>query len=840
MLVGQYIKARRIDVGLTLRAAARQLDIDPAYLSRVEAGRVPPSAELLRKLAPLLRCPEDELFLLAGRLPESFQALGTRQPRRAVAALQMAARLCAAAPETSHGAPLVPTPGVRAIEDGFPFELVSEVAEVESWRKELYPPVYHIHKWWAQRLGSVFRAAILAALSPPGSAIMDLFYQPIRLHGVVLFDPFMGSGTIVGEAHKLGCTVIGRDINPVAYRAVRVALGPVEQADVQALFEQLERTVAPQIRRLYQSLDAEGRPCEALYFFWVKVLPCPRCGRRVDLFSKYVFATHANKRRNPTARILCPVCGAVLTARYDTSCIRCRCGARFNPQLGPARRTTAVCPDCHHEFPIAKTARAAGKPPEHRLYAKLVLKPDGTKEYLPATEADLARYEEARALLRRLDPALPRVPIRDGYNTRQILNYGYRYWHELFNDRQLLALSMLARAIQELPAGSAREALAVLFSGVLEFNNMFASYKGEGTGAVRHMFYHHILKPERCPVEANVWGTPKSSGAFSTLYKSRLWRALEYRAAPFEVAVEHAQRRKVGRKVLGISPPMGGPLHAAWPKASLPENAIYISCGDSATTDIPPRSVDLVVTDPPFFDNVHYSELADFFYVWQELYFGTELRGAYTTRREEEVQDKDPGRFAAKLQAVFAECHRVLRDDGLMIFSYHHSREEGWVALAHAVVGAGFRIVQSQPVKSEMSTAAPKSLATEPIDLDVLLVCRKQAADRRVRQEPVEALRRAVDTTVQRVARFSSVGRRLSRSDVRVVLLSQLLVELSAGRTAEELESAFVGLLPQAQATVESIWQRQDAKPPNASDPRDAPLRQLSLLKTSPSGKSSA
>ena len=64
---------------------------------------------------------------------------------------------------------------------------------------------------------------------------------------------------------------------------------------------------------------------------------------------------------------------------------------------------------------------------------------------------------------------------------------------------------------------------------MLEFNNLFASYKGEGTGAVRHMFSHHILKPERTPIEANVWGTPKSSGSFSNLFRSRLLRAIEYR-----------------------------------------------------------------------------------------------------------------------------------------------------------------------------------------------------------------------------------------------------------------------------------------------------------------------
>src|SRR5205823_9335167 len=100
-----------------------------------------------------------------------------------------------------------------------------------------------------------------------------------------------------------------------------------------------------------------------------------------------------------------------------------------------------------------------------------------------------------------------------------------------------------------------------------------------------------------------------------------------------------------------------------------------------------------------------------------------------TTRHVEEVQDTSAGQFASKLRAVFAECCRVLREDGLLVFTYHHSRMDGWKSLADAVVGAGFSIVNCHPVKSEMSVAAPKSQAKEPIQLDVILVCRKQAAD---------------------------------------------------------------------------------------------------------------
>ena len=82
---------------------------------------------------------------------------------------------------------------VKAIEGDFPFEYISEVAEIESWRKELYRPIYHMHKWWARRLGTVFRAVILGAVFDETAEIMELLYEPVDLDGAVIFDPFMGS-----------------------------------------------------------------------------------------------------------------------------------------------------------------------------------------------------------------------------------------------------------------------------------------------------------------------------------------------------------------------------------------------------------------------------------------------------------------------------------------------------------------------------------------------------------------------------------------------------------------------------------------------------------------------
>src|ERR1700730_12980112 len=107
------------------------------------------------------------------------------------------------------------TAAKSALEQDFPIVELSRVAEHESWRKEINRPLYHIHKWWATRLGSVFRAIVLGALSPKGTRIWDAFYRRHHLQGKTVLDPFMGSGTTLGEALKLGANVVGCDINPI-------------------------------------------------------------------------------------------------------------------------------------------------------------------------------------------------------------------------------------------------------------------------------------------------------------------------------------------------------------------------------------------------------------------------------------------------------------------------------------------------------------------------------------------------------------------------------------------------------------------------------------------------
>jgi len=666
--------------------------------------------------------------------------------------------------------------GTAIESDNFPFEFVSEIAEAESWRKEIHRPTYHVHKWWAQRLGSAFRAIILSATSPADVDLRDTFYQPMRLNRTVVFDPFMGSGTTIGETIKAGGRAIGRDINPVAYFLVRNALSLPPEQELKLTFKKLSETVASVIHQYYQA-KVDGQTLPVLYYFWVKQVPCVSCGALVDLFSTRIFAKNAYVDKKPSAQSTCPMCGTVKACRFDSDREVCEgCGAPFDPQKGNIQHDQVTCPSCRAEFRVIESVAQLSEPPAHRLYAKLVLDSRRQKRYLAVDAFDQALYDRAVADLGSSDILYPTTEIVAGHNTNQVLRYNYRRWSQMFNARQLLCLGHLARHISEIEDETHRDLFSCLFSGVLEFNNMFASYKGEGTGAVRHMFSHHILKPERTPLEANPWGTDKSSGAFSTLFQSRILRAAEYAYKPYEIRVGGSREAS---KVFGISKPIAGESARTYAEFG-DDKELYLSCGPSQNTDIATNSVDLVVTDPPFFDNVHYSELADFFHAWQQLLRKEAL--PHSTRSSAEVQNADVGAFTKALASVWRECFRVLKDEGLLIFTYHHSRQEGWTALLQSLNESNFVITAVQPIKSEMSVATPKAQSKQPICIDVIIVCRKSLAPGRPDSESSGLLQDVLVAAQSQVQRFNKAGKLLGRGDIRVVLKAQLLKHFSRTR----------------------------------------------------------
>jgi len=491
----------------------------------------------------------------------------------------------------------------------FPMAHVSRLAEKESWRKEVYRPIYHIHKWWAQRLGSVFRAILLYLMGDNNSDVWDEFYRKHDFSSYTVLDPFMGSGTTIGEALKLGANAIGCDINPVSTFMVKQELTRISLPSLFETFKQIEADVAANIRQYYKTVNPEtGNEISVLYYFWVKVVSTPE-GEEIPLFSSYIFAKNAYPAKKPQAQIVCPKCWNIFVGRYDDTSAECPCcHYRFNPQKGPANNTTII--DRTGLMHKIKDLIPSNDRLKERMYALLAVTEDGTKVYLPTTSYDLQLYRSAQEVLKSSKTFIPHYSVRPGYNTDQARNYNYLTWKDFFNDRQLLCLGILLNRIMEVRDECIKEHLLCLFSSTLEYNNMFCSFKGEGTGAVRPIFSNHILKPERTPLENSVWGYKCSSRCFSNLFKTRLLKAKEYLDKPFELMIDESKNECC--KVV-VSAPIKAQVCTSWPEFDGQKKTTLILNGDSSALPIPDGSVDFVVTDPPYFDFIHYSELSDFF-----------------------------------------------------------------------------------------------------------------------------------------------------------------------------------------------------------------------------------
>lgn len=652
---------------------------------------------------------------------------------------------------------------------------VSRIAEVESWRKEIYRPATYVHKWWARRLGSVFRAVMLASVNMNEGANASE-----ALANKIVYDPFAGSGTTLVEALKLGARVAGRDINPVATLTQRQAIAQWRWHRMESLHRQVRESVASKIESYYVSSD--GR--RVLFYFWVSMTSCPTCEEEVALFSSYVFARHAYLTINPIGQAICPSCHAIcpLDLSKDKIGHCASCDKDFD-LAGPVRGKHMLCSN-GHKSEILK--QLDGATPARRMYAKLVID-EKMRSYLPIDEFDLELYDRAaKALADAPSGSLifPEGELEAGVNTVQALRWGYTSWKSFYNDRQLLTLGSLAQALKDLPPCPEREALMAAFSKTVEHNNLFCSYKGEGTGPVRSLFHNHALRPERVSVEGNPWGEKAGSGGFGDALW-RLLRAHEYKQSPSDLVVKDGDVVSVS----GHSCALERDIVTDWDTFKISPTTAYVVTGDAASTDLPAKSVDLIVTDPPYVDNVHYSELADFFHAWTRPMrpFSAYDRQP-TTRNESEVQNTEAEGFRCMITRVFEECRRVLKDQGMMIFSFHQSTTEGWSALMRALQDARFEVTAIRPVVAEVTTSLAKVGAREPNRIDVFVVARKREDFTSNRINSHNSAKQVMKAIHAMQAAGLKVGIGDARTAVRAAILAQgTRVE---GPAWEQLEAA--------------------------------------------------
>ena len=168
------------------------------------------------------------------------------------------------------------------------------------------------------------------------------------------------------------------------------------------------------------------------------------------------------------------------------------------------------------------------------------------------------------------------------------------------------------------------------------------------------------------------------------------------------------------------------------------------------------------------------------------------------------------------LGGVLKESARVLKPQGLLAFTFQHAREEAWLAVASAIEKAGMTVVATHAVKAEMAVAVPKLQAKEPINLDLIIVCKHEEAARACGQSITEIADEARET----ICRYNRVGMKLSRGDVRVILMGGFLKSHSAGwrgRPAGWTET----LLAQVTAQIEAIHADQTVASRNTSSQQE-------------------
>ncbi|MHA2163220.1 MAG: hypothetical protein ACXABF_12435, partial [Candidatus Thorarchaeota archaeon] len=244
-------------------------------------------------------------------------------------------------------------------------------------------------------------------------------------------------------------------------------------------------------------------------------------------------------------------------------------------------------------------------------------------------------------------------------------------------------------------------------------------------GFITDIFRTHSFSPSMAPVEANCYDTSKGRGAF-TAFVNLVIEGKEYCRNPFERI-----DGKNGMVKIDIGSDITSEVAETYAELNT-RKSVFLNCGSSEIIPIPNKSVDIVVTDPPYFGNVMYSELSNFFYVWLRM----SLRHRYTHYEDEfvpneseiienRVQKKGKREFLQGLTRVFRESTRVLKDRGLFVFTFHHKKVDAWAALLQAVLNSELYVSAIHPVRSEMK-ASTHLYDMDNITMDMVIVCKKR------------------------------------------------------------------------------------------------------------------
>jgi len=689
------------------------------------------------------------------------------------------------------------------IEKWLPIEELGIEAKRES-STGLHPPPNRLHVWWARRPLTVSRGAILASLLPqwnedwpedlkekfpdeesyrkwflrvlgilgdpvtarkliqkameagkripnpygysraftvnPAPEQLELLYQLLEYNWgskeIVVCDPMAGGGSIPLESLRYGFTTYANELNPVASVVLKATLDyparyGMQLADLIREYGQMWVEMVQDKLRPYYS-DIEDPSAEGSCYLWARTVACPTTGKPVPLSPNWWL----RKGSNPVAvELLCepdwPECRfRIVKGAKDVKSI--------NPDQGTVNRGVGLSPWTGEAIDgdYVKEEAQAGRMGQ-QLYAIGVKRPGGF-DFRAPSEKDLEAVKLAEEELQRRLPEwerrrlLPSEELPMGNKTSEPLRYGMNSWQELFSPRQLLAQCTMLETFKEIEKKVSDEVEDKELGRALISYLSFALDKSTDYNS-RMVRWHSSREVIAGTFDRHDFSFKWSHGEFDASRNLLPW-AIEQVADSYEGITNL------------VAPARGGLFDKISSKPVV--DRLQIGRGSATSLNqLQPSSVHLICVDPPYYDNVMYAELSDFFYVWMKRsighlypeFFTDELTNkddeavanvarfaSLNNRKKRELAEKD---YERKMTGCFQEMQRVLHPDGVLTVMFTHKRTEAWNTLARALIDAGFSIQASWPVHTESEHSlhqAKKNAAASTI----LLVCRKREPDR--------------------------------------------------------------------------------------------------------------
>jgi adenine-specific DNA methylase len=543
----------------------------------------------------------------------------------------------------------------------------------------------------------------------------------------------------------LGCDAFASDVNPVACLILEVMLEDIPRHGLRLADElrkagtDIKAKAEKELAEFYPPDPDGARP---IAYLWARTVRCeaPACGAQIPLVRSFWLARKTGRKRALK----------YLIARNHDTTPRMKFEI-FSPSRdgdaisGTISNGRAKCPACDSVLPPARIraqlSAQKGGANNARLLAVVLTDADSRgRTYRLPTDRDAQHLERATTILAtRLsqhqyeDISEPISPMRPSPNARGVsapTRYGITEFRGLFTDRQRLSLMTFTRLISEAPVSpEVRRLLGLALDKVALQCNAHCRWKPTGESLV-DVFGRHAIPMVWDFAEATPLG--ETTGGWNP--------AIDWICSAVEGMAE--TRMRIGQ----------------------------VSCASADEHPLPDESTQVWFTDPPYYDNIPYSDLSDFFYVWLRRSLASDSmirnnKGRLTPKSKEIVwnqahqvngQPKGPDFFEMGIARAASEGKRILARNGAGCIVFAHKTTEGWEALLTGIVAAGWIISASWPIDTEMATRV-SARNTASLATSVHLIVRPRPKDAPV-GEWAEVLRELPVRVGNRMERLHNEG----------------------------------------------------------------------------------